>query len=49
MIVYIQGRIDGKWCTVLPVDQERAHRVCQRLMLHSFATEFRIVKNSEAD
>jgi hypothetical protein len=49
MVVYIQRKVDGKWCTVLPVDQERAHRACRRLMIYNLATEYRIVKNIEAD
>lgn len=49
MIVYIQKKIKGSWRTVLPVDEERAHRVCHRLMMSDLKTEVRIVKNHEAD
>jgi hypothetical protein len=49
MTVYIQKKINGKWRLVLPVDQERAHRVCHRLMINDLKTEIRIVENMEAD
>lgn len=49
MTVLIQKKVDGEWRTIIYVDEERSHRVCKRLMTHNLVTEYRIVKNSEAD
>jgi hypothetical protein len=49
MVVYIQKKVDGKWRTILSVNQERAHRVCRCFMKYSPVPELRIVENSEAD
>jgi hypothetical protein len=48
MIVYIQRKVDDKWYTILPVDEERVHRVCLRLMIGDSAIGFRVVKDKEA-
>jgi hypothetical protein len=42
MINYIQKKIDGKWCTILPVNEEGARRACNHLMKHNPGAEFRI-------
>jgi len=49
MVVYIQKKINGKWCTILPVSQEASHRTCGHLIFFDPKAEYRIAESSGAD
>jgi hypothetical protein len=48
MVVYVQKKIDGKWCTLLHADESVSHRICIHLKKHSLEAEYRVAHNEGA-